>query len=72
MEEKQNLNTTEKIHRQHSGHHSRRHRRHRQHYSRERQSYNSAELRYILIWGLIAVVLMLLFIPLLTNLFEQI
>ena len=72
MEEKQQSGVSEQVHRNHSTHHHRRHRRHKPQYSRERQSYNSTETRFILMWTLIAVLLMVVLIPLLANLTEKV
>ncbi len=71
MEEKHESVVSGSVHRHHSSHHSR-HRRKRYHYSRERQSYNRIETRFVLMWTLIAVVLMVLLIPLLANFAENV
>lgn len=71
MEVKQESSVSGSVHRHHSSHHRRR-RRKRYHYSRERQSYNRIETRFVLMWTLIAVGLMVLLIPLLANLTESV
>ena len=70
MENKE-INASSNTRAQHLRHHHRRRRRYKRQYSRERQSYNSQELRFMLMWVAIAMFLMLLLIPLLTNFFER-
>ena len=70
MKEKQQENTRFSTRKYRLQHQYRRHRRYKRRYSTERQSYNAQEFRIMLMWSAIAVFLMVVLIPLITNFFN--